>query len=66
MEVNVDPKLLELVESLDENMVKAVNEGLTLWLKEKLNTCPLTNKFCTNNKNPCNECNTFTKNTANP
>ena len=61
MEVQVDPKLLKLVESLDENIVKVVDEGITLWLKEKLITCPITNKFCTSNKNPCNECNTFTQ-----
>lgn len=62
MQVLVDPRLLKLVESLGENIVKAVDEGLNLWLKEKLTTCPVTKKFCTNNQNPCNECNTFTKN----
>jgi hypothetical protein len=61
MEVRVDAKLMKLVESLDENIGRAVDEGLTLWLKEKLTTCPITNKFCTNNQKPCNECNTFTK-----
>ena len=61
LEIPVNPKLLKLVESLDENIVKAIDEGLNLWLKEKLTRCPVTNKFCTNNQNPCNECNTFTQ-----
>ena len=59
MEVSVDPVLLELVESIDENIFKAVNEGLTLWLKQKLAMCPITKKFCTNGQNPCNDCSTF-------
>ena len=61
MEVQVDPKLLKLVESQSENVVKAVNEALKLWLEKKLTTCPITNTICTNNQIPCNECPIFTK-----
>jgi hypothetical protein len=61
MQVDADPKLIKLVESVGENIIIAVNEGLNLWLKQKLITCPITKKFCTNNLNPCNECPTFIK-----
>ena len=61
MEVQVDPKLLKLVESQSENLVTAVNEALKLWLGQKLTTCPITKRICTNNQIPCNECPTFTK-----
>jgi hypothetical protein len=61
MEVQVDPKLLRLVESQSENIVKALNEALKLWLEQKLITCPITKRICTNNQIPCNECSTFTK-----
>lgn len=61
MEVQVDPKLLRLVESQSENLVQAVNEALKLWLEQKLTTCPITKKICTNNRIPCNECSIYTK-----
>ncbi|MEJ2271835.1 MAG: hypothetical protein P8X91_05040 [Candidatus Bathyarchaeota archaeon] len=61
MQIEVDPKLIELVESQGEKIKTAINEGLNLWLKQKLITCPMTKKFCTNNQNPCNECTTFTQ-----
>ena len=64
MQVEVEPKLMELVESLGDTLKNAVNEGLNLWLKQKLTTCPITKKFCTNNQNPCNECPTFTQSLA--
>ena len=61
MQVEVDPKLLRLVESQGEHIKTAVREGLNLWLKQKLTTCPITKKFCTNHQNPCNDCPTFTQ-----
>ena len=61
MQVQVDSKLLQLVESQSENLVKSVNEALKLWLEQKLTTCPKTNRICPNNQIPCSECLTFTK-----
>jgi len=61
MDILVDPALLTLVESIDNDIPKVVTEALNLWIKEKLITRPITKKHCTNNKNPCNECSTFTK-----
>ena len=43
MEVQIDFTLLVLVEKLGVDKIKAINEGLTLWLKEELTTFPITN-----------------------
>ena len=61
MQVEVDNKIINLVESLGEQIKTAVKEGLNLWLKQKITTCPITKQFCTNNQNPCNDCSTFTQ-----
>ena len=61
MEVQINSELIKLVDSLDENMSKAIDAGLNLWLTEKIIKCPVTKKFCINNKTPCNECDTFQK-----
>lgn len=61
MEVQIDPKLLRLVESQSENLVIAINEALKLWLEQKLTTCPITKGVCPNNQILCNDCPTFTK-----
>ena len=61
MDFQIDPKLIKLIQSTDHSIHKAIHEGLNLWLKTKLTQCPITNKYCTNNKNPCNDCETFTK-----
>ena len=60
MEIQVNHKLLKLATALETNIDKVVNEALTLWLKEKMATCPITNQFCTYN-GPCNDCPTTNK-----
>ena len=52
----MDPKLLELLQSIEKDFKKVVNEAINLWLKEKIITCTLTQKFCINQQIPCNEC----------
>ncbi|MCW4034010.1 MAG: hypothetical protein NWF03_01455 [Candidatus Bathyarchaeota archaeon] len=59
--VQVNSKLLQLVQSMEEDISKAVGEALHLWLKEKIITCPITNKLCTNPNTPCNHCETALK-----
>ncbi len=54
--VQVNPKLLRLVTSMEKDVSKAVYEALNLWLKEKIITCPITNNLCTNMNEPCNHC----------
>lgn len=56
MNIEFDSELLNLVTSLETDVNKAVNEGLTLWLKEKMIICPITKKFCINPNCPCNNC----------
>jgi hypothetical protein len=56
MYVKLEPKILNLVASLEADLAKAVHEALTLWLKERLPVCPLTNQFCEFNEGPCNDC----------
>ena len=61
MEVQIDSKLLRLVESQSDNLVNAINEALKLWLQQKLITCPITKGICANPQILCNDCPTFTK-----
>ena len=56
MDVQLDPKLLRLVATLEEDISKAMSEALTLWLKEKVPICPITERFCENLKGSCNDC----------
>ena len=56
MEIQVDSKVLHLVTSLKIDLNKAINEALTLWLKQKIIVCPITNQFCTFPAGPCNDC----------
>lgn len=59
MQTLVDPKLLELTQSIEKDFNKVINEAINLWLKEKILTCPITQKFCKNQQISCNECDTF-------
>jgi hypothetical protein len=41
---------------MEKDVSKAICEALDLWLKEKIITCPITNKLCVNMNQPCNNC----------
>ena len=56
MEIQIDPKILSLVTTVDSNISKVMSEALNLWLKEKLPKCPITDTFCENLKGSCNGC----------
>lgn len=56
MEIQLDPKILDLVTSLEKDLPKAINESLTLWLRKRLLVCPITNQFCKFNNGSCNDC----------
>ena len=56
MEIQLDPKILNLVKSLETDLSKAIHEALNLWLKKRLIICPVTNKFCEHGKSSCNDC----------
>ncbi len=56
MEVNIDPELLRLIATLEEDISKVVQQALTLWLKKRILTCPITNRFCIDRSKSCNEC----------
>lgn len=56
MDIQIDTKILTLVSSLEADLAKAVNEGLTLWLKKRLIVCPITKQFCELPNTPCNDC----------
>ena len=59
MQTLVDTKLLELAQSVEKDFNKILNEAINLWLKEKILTCPITQKFCKDPKISCNECDTI-------
>jgi hypothetical protein len=56
MQTLVDPQLLELIQSVEKDVSKVINEAINLWLKEKILTCPLSENFCKNPQIACNEC----------
>ena len=56
MDIRLDSKILNLVTSLETDLTKAINEALTMWLKERLLVCPMTNQFCKYPEGPCNDC----------
>jgi len=56
MEIEVNPKLLHLIATTEKDLSKVIREALDLWLKEKIPTCPITNRFCVNVQGSCNEC----------
>ena len=56
MEIRVDPKILDLVASIEKDLPKAINEALTLWLRKRMIVCPITNRFCKIIDSPCNDC----------
>ena len=56
MEVQVEPKLLSLIATVEGDISKVVSEALNLWLKEKIPTCPITKDFCGKQNGPCNDC----------
>jgi len=56
MKIQVDPKILNLVYSIEPDLNKAIKEALNLWLKEKIIICPYTHQYCKNNNIPCNDC----------
>ena len=56
MEIQVDPKILDLIASLEKDLTKAINEALTLWLKKRIIVCPITNQFCKFIDGSCNDC----------
>jgi len=64
MKVQLDSNILNLVTSLETDVTKVVHEALTLWLKERLTVCPITNQFCKNSNTPCNDCSITNKNTV--
>jgi hypothetical protein len=47
---------MRLVSKVEKDSTKAVREALSLWLKQKLLTCPLTKQFCENTDISCNHC----------
>ena len=59
--IHVNSKLLHLATSVEKDVSKVVNEALYLWLKKKIIICPVTNRFCTNVNNPCNDCDVTSK-----
>jgi hypothetical protein len=63
MNVQLDSDIFDLVRSVDSDVTKVVHEALTLWLKERLITCPITHQFCVNPNCPCNDC-ALTKNSS--
>jgi len=56
MEVQLNPKILKLVTSLETDLNKAIHEALNLWLKKRLIVCPITNQFCERGHGSCNDC----------
>lgn len=56
MKIQIDPKLLSLVTTVDSDISRVMSEALGLWLKEKLPKCPLTESFCENLQGSCNNC----------
>ena len=56
MDVQIDPKLLSLVTTVDNDISKVMSEALDLWLTEKLPKCPITEGFCENLQGSCNNC----------
>ena len=56
MEIQIDPKLLDLVPADDGDISKVMLEALDLWLKEKLPKCPITDTFCENLRGSRNSC----------
>ena len=56
MKIEIDSKILTLVSSIESDLKKAVDEGLFLWLKERLSVCPITEDFCASPNNSCNDC----------
>lgn len=56
MEVYVEPKIMELVSTVEKDFSKAVSEALNLWLRERIIICPITKRYCINHNVPCNEC----------
>jgi len=56
VDIRLDSKILNLVTSLETDLTKAINEALTMWLKERLLVCPMTNQFCKYPEGPCNDC----------
>ena len=62
MEIEVNPELLRLIATLERDISEVVHEALTLWLRERILICPITDRFCENVKKSCNEC-TIAENT---
>ena len=56
MEIRVDPKILDLVSTLEKDLPKAINEALTLWLRKRMLVCPIANRFCKFIDGSCNDC----------
>jgi len=55
-EIQLNPKTLSLVTSLEADLNKAISEALDLWLKNRVTVCPITNKFCDRGHGQCNDC----------
>jgi hypothetical protein len=56
VKIQLEPNIVNLITSKEQDVTKAVHEALNLWLKERLTVCPITNQFCINPNNPCNDC----------
>ena len=56
MEIQIEPRLLRIIATIDGDFSKVVSEALNLWLRGKILTCPISNDFCANLRGPCNDC----------
>ncbi len=56
MEVQIDPKILSLVSTVEQDFSKAISEALQVWLEGKILVCPFTEDFCENINSSCNNC----------
>ncbi|MGD8546044.1 MAG: hypothetical protein PVH12_07710 [Candidatus Bathyarchaeota archaeon] len=56
MEIEIDPQLLRLISTFEVDISEVVKQALTLWLRERILTCPITKRFCVNINESCNKC----------
>lgn len=56
LEIELNPTVLQLITSVEEDVSKVVNEAVNLWLKKHVPICPISNRFCVYIKGSCNEC----------
>lgn len=56
MDIRIEPEILRLIRTVENDISKVVSEALHLWLKEKILICPITEGFCENLQGSCNNC----------